>query len=188
MALAPAPMTVLRTPRLTLRRAVPGDLAAMHAVLSDERAMTYWSTGPHADLAATRAWLDDMIATPHELGDDFVIDLDGVAIGKMGAYRLPEFGFILAPDLWGRGYASEALDAFLAHVFARADVDHLVADVDPRNAASLRLLTRHGFAETHRAKATWTTHIGVCDSVYLRLDEPAYSNTIETESGPSSNA
>lgn len=163
-------MTELSTARLTLRRARWTDLAAMHAVLSDERAMTYWSDPPHGDLAATKAWLDRMIASPRELSDDFVIALDGVAIGKMGAYRLPEFGFILAPAYWGQGYASEALEAFLRHAFGRADVDHLIADVDPRNEPSLALLVRHGFVESHRAKGTWQTHIGTCDSVYLRLE------------------
>jgi len=177
-------MTVIRTPRLILRRAVASDLTAMHAVLSDDRAMTYWSTAPHTDIETTRAWIDDMIATPHELGDDFVIDLDGTAIGKIGTYRLPEIGFILASDCWGRGYASEAMVAFLDHIFARPEVDHLIADVDPRNAGSLGLLTRHGFAETHRAKGTWDTHIGLCDSVYLRLERADYSNTVEKESGP----
>jgi RimJ/RimL family protein N-acetyltransferase len=41
--------------------------------------------------------------------------------------------------------------------------------VDPRNTPSIRLLTRHGFVETGRASGTWNTHIGACDSVYLRL-------------------
>jgi ribosomal-protein-alanine N-acetyltransferase len=163
-------VTVLRTARLTLRRARPDDVAAMHAVLTDERAMTYWWTPPHPDLETTRAWLDSMIATTPEQGDDFIIDLDGTAIGKIGAWRLPEMGFILGSGHWGKGYASEALRAFLDHVFARPDVTHLIADVDPRNTASLRLLAGHKFIETHRAKGTWTTHIGLCDSVYLRLD------------------
>ena len=59
--------------------------------------------------------------------------------------------------------------AFLPHVFARPDVDRLTADVDPRNRASLALLTRHGFVEAGRAEATWHTHIGACDSIYLEL-------------------
>jgi [ribosomal protein S5]-alanine N-acetyltransferase len=163
-------MTVLRTARLTLRRAVPGDVGAMHDVLSDVRSMTYWSTPPHPDLETTQAWLDSMISQTPDQGDDFIIDLDGTAIGKMGAWRLPEFGFILASNHWGRGYASEAMTAFLDHAFARLDVPWLIADVDPRNTSSLRLLERHGFAETHRAQGTWETHIGRCDSVYLRLD------------------
>ena len=167
-------MTELCTARLVLRRARRDDLEAMHEVFADARAMTYWTHGPHEDLERTRDWLDSMIASPPGESDDFIVTLDGRAIGKMGAWRLAEFGFILAPDHWGKGFASEALVAFLDHVFARTDVDHLIADVDPRNRASLALLERHGVTESGRASGTWDTHIGLCDSVYLRLDEDAW--------------
>lgn len=164
----------LRTERLVLRRARPDDLAAMHRVLSDEQAMRYWSSGPHADLAETERWLESMISSPREVSDDFVVTLDGEAIGKMGAWRLPEFGFILRSDHWGHGYAAEALAAFLDYMFRTRGADFLTADTDPRNAASLRLLANHGFVETGRASGTWETHIGLCDSVYLRLDRDAW--------------
>ncbi len=172
--LKPKPMTELHTERLVLRRARPDDLEAIHAVLSDERTMRYWSTGPHADLDQTRAWLDSMIFSPPEVSEDFVVTLDGEVIGKLGAFRLPEIGFILRFDRWGSGYATEAIRAFLTHVFQRPGVDHLIADVDPRNTASLGLLLRHGFVETGRAAGTWQTHLGSCDSVYLRLDRAAW--------------
>ena len=163
-------MTTLRTDRLVLRRARADDLAAMHAVLSDERAMRYWSHGPHADLARTREWLDSMIDAPAEASEDFIITLDGEVIGKIGAWRLPEIGFIIRSDHWGRGLAAEAMRAFLNQVFEVRGVDHLVADTDPRNTGSLRLLEDHGFEKTGYGKGAWTTHIGVCDSVYLRLE------------------
>ena len=167
-------MTELRTDRLILRRARPDDLEAMHAVLSDARAMRYWSHGPHADLARTKEWLDSMIDAPPETSDDFVITLDGAVIGKLGAWRLPEIGFILHSDHWGKGYAVEAMRAFLDHVFRTRDVAHLTADVDPRNSGSLRLLKDHGFVETGYKAGNWATHIGVCDSVFLRLDRTAW--------------
>ncbi|HUP66604.1 MAG TPA: GNAT family N-acetyltransferase, partial [Sphingomicrobium sp.] len=60
-------MTELCTERLILRRARPDDVQAMHVVLSDERAMRYWSNGPHTELAETERWLDSMISSPPEL-------------------------------------------------------------------------------------------------------------------------
>lgn len=165
-----AAVTELRTERLILRRARAGDLEAMHAVLSDERAMLYWSHGPHEDLAKTKEWLDSMINAPPEASDDFVVTVGGEVIGKLGAWRLPEIGFILHSDQWGRGYAAEAMRAFLDHVFSRRGVPLLTADVDPRNTPSLRLLTDHRFVKTGYAAGTWNTHIGVGDSVYLQLE------------------
>ena len=167
-------MTELRTERLILRRARPADLEAIHAVLSDERVMLYWSSAPHATLDESRAWLESMIDSPPELSDDFVVTLDGQVIGKLGTWRLPEIGFAIRSDHWGKGYAAEAMRAFLDHIFDRPDVEFLVADVDPRNTASLGLLTRFGFVETGRAMSTWNTHIGECDSVYLRLDRSVW--------------
>ena len=164
----------LRTDRLILRRARPDDLEAMHAVLSDEQAMRYWSTGPHADLAKTQDWLESMIIAPADDSDDFVVTLDSRIIGKLGAWRLPEIGFILHSDQWGRGYAAEALKAFLDHVWRTREVGFLTADVDPRNSAALKLLADHGFVETGRATGAWNTHIGVCDSIYLQLDRTTW--------------
>jgi [ribosomal protein S5]-alanine N-acetyltransferase len=164
-------MTELRTSRLLLRRARPEDLAGLHIVLSDERAMTYWSCPPHTELQQTREWLDSMMASTPQESDDFVITLGGETIGKIGAYRLPDFGYILSSHHWGLGLASEAMAAFLDHVFTRADVPGLTADIDPRNEASLRLVKRYGFVETGRASGTWTTHLGLCDSVYFALEK-----------------
>jgi [ribosomal protein S5]-alanine N-acetyltransferase len=162
-------MTELRTERLILRRARPGDLEAMHAVLSDERAMQYWSEGPHADIERTKEWLDSMVDAAPEQSDDFVITLDGEVIGKLGTWRIPDIGFIILSEHWGRGYAAEAMRAFLTHIFESRGVELLTADVDPRNTGSLRLLKDHGFVETGYAKANWNTHIGACDSIFLEL-------------------
>ena len=162
-------MTELRTDRLILRRARPGDLEAIHAVLTDERAMQYWSEGPHADIARTKEWLDSMIDARPEESDDFVITVDGEVIGKLGTWKIPDIGFIIRSDQWGRGYAAEAMRAFLQHIFEVRGVELLTADVDPRNTGSLRLLKDHGFVETSYAAGNWNTHIGVCDSVFLEL-------------------
>ena len=167
-------MTELRTPRLLLRRACPEDLDGLHAVLSDGRAMTYWSSPPHSDIAQTREWLQGMMASTPEESEDFIITFEGETVGKIGAYRLPDFGYILSPRHWGLGLASEAMTAFLDHAFSRPDIDRLTADVDPRNEPSLQLLKRFGFVETGRGSGTWTTHIGVCDSIYFALGKADY--------------
>lgn len=176
-------MTEIRTARLLLRRACWADLDDMHAVLAEEAGSTYWSSPPHRALDETREWLRAMIEADPGKSDDFVVVLDGRVIGKVGAFELPEFGFRLRADCCRQGYASEALPAFLDHVFQREDVPALIADVDPRNLPSLRLLARFGFVETHRAEGTWDTHIGLCDSVYLRLTREDWLNGAARQPG-----
>ena len=162
----------IETPRLLLRRARIGDLPRIHAIMSDKRAMRYWSSLPHESEERTREWLQSMIDAPAEASDDYVVEHEGRVIGKAGCHRLPEIGFILDPDCWGKGLAREALEAVIRHIFATRLVETLIADVDPRNHASLGLLDRLGFRETGRAKGTWTIGEEVCDSVYLALPRP----------------
>jgi len=118
-------MVELVTERLRLRRARPEDLHALHAVLSHPAAMRYWSTPPHTAIDQTEAWLADMIEATDE---DFVVEHLGRVIGKAGAYRLPNVGYILHPDCWGSGLATEALGAVIAHIFASRAVDRLTAE------------------------------------------------------------
>lgn len=165
-------MNDIVTPRLRLRRARPGDLDDMHAVLSDPAAMRYWSTPPHVGRDETERWLNAMIAAAVEESDDYVIEKAGRVIGKAGCYAIPEIGFILRSDQWRQGLADEALRAVVPVLFANHRIDALVADVDPRNAASLRLLDRLGFRETHRASRTLLVGDEWCDSIYLALPRP----------------
>jgi RimJ/RimL family protein N-acetyltransferase len=162
----------LLTPRLRLRRARGEDAEPLHAILGDPIAMRYWSTPPHQDLDETRAWLANMIAAPNDRSDDFIVEHRGRVIGKAGCWRLPEIGFILRRDHWGQGLGREAVGAVVERAFAVHDIPALEADVDPRNEASLRLLQRLGFEETHRAERTWKVADEWCDSIYLALPRP----------------
>ena len=168
-----APRDPIRTARLLLRRARPEDLDDLHAIMSDPRAMRYWSTPEHETIAETRRCLDVLCGAPGNGADDWMIELDGRAIGKAGAWAPPEVGFLLHPDRWGRGYAFEALSALIPILFARHAVPALTAEADPRNAASLALLARLGFRETGRAARTMRWRDEWCDSVYLALPRPA---------------
>ncbi len=161
----------LRTARLLLRRVRADDVDAIHAIMSDERAMRYWSKLPHKTREESERFVAAMLSTPASDSDEFVLEHEGEVIGKLGAWRLPEIGFYLRPDRWGQGFASEALAGFIAYIEAR-DIAFLTADVDPLNAACLALLERVGFRETGRKEATFVLGDRVCDSVYLRLDLP----------------
>ena len=159
----------IHTERLVLRRARHGDAEAMHVIMSDPLAMRYWSTPPHADLAETERWIASTIEPGARPGDDFIVTFDGVVIGKLGAWKLPEIGFLIDPAYWGRGFASEGLAAFIEHR-RRLGSTELTADVDPRNRSSMKLLERYGFVESGRASGTWLVGDELCDSVYLRLE------------------
>jgi RimJ/RimL family protein N-acetyltransferase len=158
----------IETERLVLRRARIEDVGPMHRIMRDPDAMRYWSTLPHENVKQTADWVRSMLDPPPG-NDDFIVTLDGQVIGKMGAWRLPDFGYLLDPVQWGKGYASEALAAFIAHR-RRVGSAFLTADTDPRNVASIRLLQRNGFVETGRAEKTWLIGGQWFDSIYWRLE------------------
>jgi ribosomal-protein-alanine N-acetyltransferase len=108
-------------------------------------------------------------------------------IGKAGLWDGRELGYIMDREYWGKGYAFEALDAVLRHVWALEDTapEAVVADVDPENEASLRLLRKLGFKEVGSAKRTYETHLGWRDSVFLEARRPA---EVEMEDGEIENA
>ena len=141
----------------------------MHAIMSDPQAMRYWVTPPHGTTAETERWIARMMAADLTKSDDFIVTLDGRVIGKLGAWTLPDVGFLFDRAHWSRGYASEALAAFIGRRRSLGSTE-LTADVDPRNGASLKLLGRHGFTVTHEATRTWLVGDEWCDSVYLKLN------------------
>jgi ribosomal-protein-alanine N-acetyltransferase len=56
-----------------------------------------------------------------------------------------ELAYGFRHDRWGRGYASEAACACVRHGFDELGVEKIVADVDPANPASVRVLENCGF-------------------------------------------
>ena len=163
---------MLKTKRLILRGARPGDLMDLHAIFSDPRAMRYWSTPPHKTPGKTQENLDRLIANSRERVTYFVIDMDGRAIGTAGMHRADEVGFLLHPDHWRTGIVTEAMNAIIPYLFAVTDHKKLTAEADPRNAASVALLQSLGFRETHRAERTFCINGEWSDSVYFALPRP----------------
>lgn len=140
----------------------------MHGILGNSQAMRFWSTLPHETIEQSREWLRSMIEAPPDESDDFIVTLEGRVVGKLGAWRLPEIGYLFDPSVWGRGYAFEALTGFIAHR-RRGGGTELTADTDPANLASRRLLLRAGFEETGHAARTYRIGGVWHDSVYYRL-------------------
>ena len=161
---------MIHTPRLLLRPVQEAnDFVAMHAILSQPRAMAYWSTPPHDSEDQTREWLANMAQIEPAMGEDFIVEFDGRVIGKAGFYRFPDIGYLFDPAVWGYGIGCEAVGAVISRGFTEHRLPRVTADVDPRNKASMRLLERLGFTETHRQARTWLVGDMWCDSVYFEL-------------------
>jgi RimJ/RimL family protein N-acetyltransferase len=163
---------ILTTERLLLRPARPDDLHALHAIFSNPAAMRYWSHPEHEDIARTRETLQALLDTPSE----WVVTRDGEAIGKAGAWRAWEVGYMLHPGHWGLGLATEAMRAVVGELFCGFGAQTLTAETDPRNLPSIRVLNRLGFVETHAASRTLQWRDEWCDSLYFALERTAFDS------------
>ena len=73
-------------------------------------------------------------------------DLDLVVPGEMPDADI-EIGFYFKRSAWGMGYASEAAARLLAQVFTQSPLEEVVANFDPANTASGRVLEKVGFVD-----------------------------------------
>lgn len=89
-------------------------------------------------------------------------------------HRRAEIGYILRRDQWGRGLAHEALVALLGFAFGALGLHRLEADIDPRNAASIRLVERLGFKREGHLRERYRIGGEIQDSFIYGLLEPEW--------------
>lgn len=80
-----------------------------------------------------------------------------------------ELGYALGRAHWGNGYMQEALQALLSHAFDVLNLRRLEADVDPRNAASIRTLERLGFQREGLLRERWHVNGEIQDAFFYGL-------------------
>lgn len=60
--------------------------------------------------------------------------------------RLPEAGWVLKPQAWGKGIATEAMTAVVQWADLHADAPSLRSIIEPDNAPSIRVAEKVGFS------------------------------------------
>jgi RimJ/RimL family protein N-acetyltransferase len=134
--------------------------------MGDAEVMRYWSTPPHGTLDETARWVE---ANLSHGGIELAVEDAGAVVGRVGFWKPEEIGFFFVRRAWGKGFAREAIGASVAFAFASTAWAEIRADVDPRNAGSLRVLEGLGFRRVGHAERTYCIAGEWADSVYLRL-------------------
>ncbi|MDX2235227.1 MAG: GNAT family N-acetyltransferase [Hyphomonadaceae bacterium] len=156
------------------RPLVIDDADALFVAHSDPEVHHFWSGPAHVSLEECRDYLARTLAmSPHQ----WALTKDGgECLGRLSLFPhragVAEIGVIMRRAAQGLGLAGEALDFVARHAFMDLGVERLWADVDPDNAASLRLFERHGFVREAVLRHNWKTHIGLRDSVILARFAP----------------
>jgi RimJ/RimL family protein N-acetyltransferase len=149
----PRLMDRIATARLTLEPQVAAHADEMFAVLSDPAIYAYenepppsveWLRERFARLESRQSpaggerWLNWVIRLPSS-------GLIGFVQATVFAEGRAAIAYVLGSRHWGKGYASEAVQAMSRELAARHRVHTLSAVLKRRNAPSIRLLERLGF-------------------------------------------
>jgi [ribosomal protein S5]-alanine N-acetyltransferase len=164
--------------RVSLRWISLADTDAFYAIYSNPEVMRYWSTPPLADREAAA----NLIKKIQEDWRRRLILKWGIArrtddqlIGSVTLFNLDfthrraEVGYALGRDSWAQGYMNEALMALLKYAFEVLDLHRIEADVDPRNAASIRTLEKLGFQREGYLRERWQLNGELQDAFFFGL-------------------
>jgi ribosomal-protein-alanine N-acetyltransferase len=146
---------LFETPRLRVRRLGPADADAMHAVYGDAEAMRWVGDGEPLDRAGCNEWVEVTLRNYERRGygmfaivDRYSEDVIGFCgLVHPGGQAEAEIKYALRRDAWGRGIATEAVEALLQHGARTHGLRRVIATVAPDNAASQRVLLKAGMAK-----------------------------------------
>ena len=195
----PTPRTtplVIVTPRLVLREFEERDLAAMLAYQSDPRYLRYYAHDRAGRIEEqARELLQRFLAaqqehprTTYQLA--MTLRENGTLIGNAGVRKVSadategDMGCEIAPDHWGRGYATEAASAMLSLGFDCLGLHHIRATTMAPNVAAWRVLEKLGMVREGELRETTRLEDGWANSlVYGMLEHEWRSHKGSEQSG-----
>lgn len=144
----------VRTERLRLLQPAPTDSVGVFAILGDPRTVEHNPSERLADAADA----DELVARwihhwerhgfgyrcVRELGSNRLIGY--VGLKRMTVHELPVLNLVyrFVPDVWGRGFATEAAAVTVASALTEMPAETVVARVRPGNRASRRVALKAG--------------------------------------------
>jgi RimJ/RimL family protein N-acetyltransferase len=152
----------IHTERLTLRLMTDADVDDVYSYQSREDVCRYLLFDPRTREDVAERVAKHAVATTLEKDGDYLqLALELPAAGGTPARVIgdsyftisslanskAEIGWTLHPDFAGRGYAAEAATAVLTIAFEKIRLHRVIAELDPRNGASVALCKRLGMRE-----------------------------------------
>ena len=187
---------VLHTRRLVIRPVRPDDVHALFERRNDpavarlqawvtpyprERAESIITEVLSMDGPVDGQWF---MATVVEADTDEVVG--DLVLHPTNELRTAEVGYSLSTSHWGKGYAAEALEAFVAWIVEALPVTRLAGMLHPDNRASAMVLERTGFVfEGHTRLSFWIGDDNSDDWIYgmTRADWEAWRDRPRTPPG-----
>jgi RimJ/RimL family protein N-acetyltransferase len=144
----------LETPRLWLRWPRATDAAAIHRYCSRWEVAQYTARIPHPYPEGSAERFIFSAREGNASGRNLTLvmtilrekrePIGAISLESRGADRL-SLSYALAPETWGKGYASEAVEAMVDAAFALTRAIEVGANVRVQNPSSRRVLEKAGF-------------------------------------------
>lgn len=164
------------TPRLHLRPLVEDDVDALLAYRADPEVCRYLPFEPMTPEVVRARLAGDWARTELTAeGQSLTLGVEERASGRLvgdvllvfhsAVHAAGEIGYVLHPDVRGRGYANEASATLLGLGFDGLGLHRVVARLDARNGASARLAARLGlrheahFVRNALVKGEWSDEL-----------------------------
>lgn len=149
--------------RLVLREFVQTDENAVHSYACDPVVTQFMDWGPNS-IEGTRDFLREVVGhggtRPRRSFDLAVVDIESQAlIGSATLsvtnveHRRGEIGYVLHPNFWSKGLATEAARMLLRFGFAELQLRRISATCHPDNHASSRVLEKAGLVFEGRLRS-----------------------------------
>ncbi|MBY0416238.1 MAG: GNAT family N-acetyltransferase [Bdellovibrionales bacterium] len=142
------PNKELETTRLLLKPLETNHFQSMHSIYSNPEAMKNWHTLPHATFEETEQILKDYMS----LNSAWILQTkeNGQIIGLINCFSVSEnkntgMGYILSPEFQGKGYAKEASEKALEHLFKSWNIPYVELWIYEDNTPSIALAKKLGF-------------------------------------------
>lgn len=169
--------------RIQLRELTIEDWKAVHAYASQEQVCRYQPWGPNTE-AETKQYVEQLMqdtqADPRERYV-YAILCEGDMIGSVELYLTSQYngegeiGYILHPDYWNKGYATEAAKAVLSIGFHIFSLHRIYATCDPQNFASAAVLEKIGMQKEGYIREHMRMKTGWRDSLLYSILEHEYT-------------
>jgi RimJ/RimL family protein N-acetyltransferase len=148
---------VFETERLAARLPVSSDAQALfEAYARKPEVSRYMLWLPHKTVDTTEAFVAECIAAadrgtrlPYVLAERGKSELIGMLEARPLAHKV-DFGYVLGPEYWGRGFMPEAIDALAGIALALPEVFRVQAFCDVENRPSQRALEKAGLIREGR--------------------------------------
>lgn len=174
-----SPFPQLNTERLLLRQITLADADALFFLRSNEQVMAFIDREHFASVDVAVKTINTITENVNSnngiMWGICLKENPALLAGTIGFWQMKkenyrgEIGYMLHPDLWGKGYAKEAIKEVIEFGFRKIGLHSIEAFVNPGNKASIGLLLSVGFVQEGYFKEDYFFRGKFLDTVVFSL-------------------